>query len=187
MKFDTKLVKILIFERSKVGHKRIKSSWCKSREENWSKVHKAFLKGWWSKCFQFVMGIDLRSQTSSMAFGIIIWPWWPKIGAHWSKNDQKDTFKDRIGLYFRLPLLADQKSKHNFSLSNYVRKGQCFMGSQGNSTWWTINDQKDTTSFIHIGKNRKKHFFIYLHQPRCLDDQNCIQIKVIIWVKSPVR
>ena len=83
-------------------------------------------------------------------FQHIIWPCWPKIEALRSKNDQKDTFKDRIGLYFRLPLLADQKSKHNLFLSNYVRKGQCFMGSRGNSTWWTINDQKDTTSFIDI-------------------------------------
>ena len=113
-------------------------------------------------------------------FWHIIWPWCPKIGAHWSKNDQKDTFKDRIGLYFRLPLLADQKSKHNFSLSNYMRKGQCFMGSRGNSTWWTINDQKDTTSFIDIGKNRENHFILYLHKARYLVDQNCIQIKIII-------
>ena len=36
-----------------------------------------------------------------------------------------------------------------------------------------MNDQKDTTSFINIDKNRENHFFPYLNQARYSPVPNC--------------
>ena len=154
IKICTLLLETLTVVWQKVGHKGSLSSWCKPREEKWSKVHKATFGKKWSKYPYYVVSLHADFQTSSMCCNIshdyVGW----KLELWGKKNDQKDTSKDRIGLCYSVPLLADQNSKYDISFFNLARIGQYCILLIWISTWV---DKKWSNGHMNFFRNWGKH------------------------------
>ena len=134
MKICTLLLETCTFVWQKVGRKGSFALWCKPKEEKWSKVHKAIFGKKWSKHTYYVVSLHADFQTSSMCFSIshdhVGW----KLEL-WGKKIKKDTSKDRIGLYYCVPLLAHQNSKYDIPFFNLARIGQYCLIFRWISTW----------------------------------------------------
>ena len=102
----------------------------------------------------YVVGLHADFQTSSMCCSIshdyVGW----KLELWGKKNDQKDTSKDRIGLYYSVPLLADQNSKYDIPFFNLARIGQYCIILIWISTWV---DKKWSNGHMNFFRNWGKH------------------------------